>query len=223
MYVADIYLYADESGNLDYEGDGKEGTSPYFGFGTAVFDHAHGSELWNGLRLRASLEERGLNLPKGFHAINDSSHTRGQMFDEIARQAPRFDTTFLYKAGAYPYVKARGQMYLYRMAWYQHFKYVAPRVATKNDTLYVIAGSFGTRSRQTQAREALDAVCQQVEIASVLCIWDASTSWGLQVADYALWATHRNLLGRNCHWYESCVNPTLATTFRPWGTAPEAQ
>nr|WP_247600891.1 DUF3800 domain-containing protein [Cellulomonas hominis] len=215
-------MYADETGNLDYEGDGKEGASPYFGFGTAVFDHDHGSELWEGLLLRADLESRGLNLPKGFHAINDSNHTRGDMFELIKQQAPRIDTTFLCKANAYDYVKQRGQMYLYKMAWFQHFKYVAPRVATAEDRLFVIAGSFGTKSRQTQARLALADVCDQMRMNIVLCIWDASSSWGLQVADYALWAVHRNLLGRPCYWYEESVLPTLHSTFKPWGRAPEA-
>lgn len=215
--MADVYLYADETGNLDYAGDGKQGASPYFGFGTAVFDREHGSELWSGLRLRAGVESKGLNLPKGFHAINDSNQTRGEMFSLIAEQAPRIDTTFLCKANAYPYVRERGQMYLYKMAWFQHFKYVAPRVATKDDTLYVVAGTFGTRSRQTQATAALTDVCQQLGLNIVLCVWEASSSWGLQVADYALWAVHRNLLGRSCYWYEGSVAPTLRSTFTPWG------
>lgn len=63
--MSDIYLYADETGNLDNDGAGKDGASAYFGFGTAVFDHDHGDEMWDGLRLRASLEERGLTCPRG--------------------------------------------------------------------------------------------------------------------------------------------------------------
>ena len=40
----DVYLYADETGNLDYGGATKQGASPYFGFGTAVFIGDHGVE-----------------------------------------------------------------------------------------------------------------------------------------------------------------------------------
>src|SRR5690606_23235042 len=35
--VADVYLYADETGNLDFDGAAKQGGSAYFGFGTAMF------------------------------------------------------------------------------------------------------------------------------------------------------------------------------------------
>jgi hypothetical protein len=182
-----------------------------------VFDHDHGDDMWQGLRLRASLERRGLNLPHGFHAVNDSNNTRGEMFDVIARQAPRFDTTFLCKANAYDSVRARGEMYLYKMAWYQHLKFVAPKVTNADDTLYVIVGTFGTKARATQAREAVRDVCNQVDRRIVLCVWEAATSWGLQVADYGLWAEHRVLLGKNCYWYEESIKPTMSSSFLPWG------
>ena len=57
--VADIFMYADETGNLDYEGvpDARGGgASTYFGFGTAVFQHDHGGHLLEALMLRARLE-----------------------------------------------------------------------------------------------------------------------------------------------------------------------
>lgn len=215
--MVDVYLYADETGNLDYDGEGKAGASAYFGFGTAVFDRDHGSELWEGLRLRASLEQRGLNLPHGFHAVNDSNVTRSEMFALIREQAPRFDTTFLCKANAYPSVKARGQMYLYKLAWFQHLKFVAPRVAGEDDTLYVIVGTFGTKARATQARAAIADVCNQVGRNIVLCVWEAATCWGLQVADYALWAQHRVLLDRPCSWHALAIAPTMKSSFLPWG------
>ena len=216
--VADVYLYADESGNLDYDAPHTNSQeSPYFGFGTAVFEGEHGSELWDGLQLRARLESRGLNLPKGFHAKNDSHSTRDEMFALLAGQAPRIDTTFLWKPGAYPSVRARGEMYLYKMAWFQHFKYVGPRVAAPHDRLFVVAGSFGTKARQTEARGALSDVCDQINREIVLCVWDSSSSWGLQLADYALWAVHRDLQGRVCSWYASAVQPSLRSRFMPWG------
>ena len=103
------------------------------------------------------------------------------------------------------------------MAWYLHFKEIATRVSGPDDTLYVIAGTFGTRKRQAEAEAALRDVCNQVDRQIKLCVWEASSSWGLQVADYALWATHRNLVGRSCHWYDRDIAPVLETTFLPWG------
>lgn len=223
--MADIYLYADETGNLDYDGEGKQGASAYFGFGTATFNGGHGNAMFSAMQLRAELAADGLNLHEGFHAVNDKWSTKDAVFKLIEQQAPRFDTTFLHKASAYDGVKARGQHYLYKMAWHLHLKDVALRVSTRADTLYVIAGTFGTASRQTAAKLALADVCNQIDRDIKLCVWKSSSSWGLQAADYGLWATQRKLEGRKSEWYDSCIRPTHMTDFYPWGKvlSPEAQ
>jgi hypothetical protein len=118
--VAEIYMYADETGDLDLSG--SPGASDYFGFGTAVFVGDHGNALWEGLHLRAQLERKGLHLPKELHAKNDSHSTREEAFALVARQAPRFGTTFLYKPNAYPRVRDAGQLRLYKLAWFLHFR-----------------------------------------------------------------------------------------------------
>lgn len=218
--MTDVYLYADETGNLDYEGAGKQGASAYFGFGTAVYYGDHGAELMQGLRLRAEVTGSGVKLPRGFHAVDDSNVTRAQMFEVVAAQGPRFDTTFLRKAGAYPRVRGAGQMRLYKMAWYLHFKEIALQVSQRGDRLYVIAGTFGTKTRRMQAEAALSDVCAQVNRDITLCVWETPSAWGLQVADYALWAVHRELTGRPCYWYGNCIEPTLQSTFVPWGRDP---
>lgn len=58
--------------------------------------------------------------------------------------------------------------------------------------------------RRQRLRAALRDVCAQMKRESVLCVWDAGTSWGLQIADYALWAIQRRADGG-------------ASTFFPWG------
>jgi hypothetical protein len=217
--MTEVYMYADETGDLDMSG--SPGASTYFGFGTAVFDHEHGAELWQGLRLRCRLERRGVQLPKGLHAKNDSSATRTEVFNLIREQAPRIDTTFLLKQRAYERIKQAGQVRLYKMAWYLHFKEVARRVSRPGDTMYVIIGSLQTNNKRNAIRRALEDVCRQVarDRTIVPCIWDAQTTWGIQVADYALWAVQRVLEGRDCPWYARCVEPSLETTFLPWGQA----
>ncbi len=118
----EIYLYADQTGNLDYDGHGKPGASTYFGFGTAVFNGDYGHSLFGGMKLRARLGAEGLYLPEGFHAVNDKMSTKNAVFQLIREQEPRFDTTFLYKSAAHNSVRKRGEMYLYRMAWFLHLK-----------------------------------------------------------------------------------------------------
>ncbi len=217
--MADVYMYADETGDLHM--NGSSGSSRYFGFGTAVFEGRHGRQLMEGLELRAALEREGVSLPRGLHAKDDSHRTRDDVFDLIRRQEPRIDTTFLYKANAYERIRAAGPARLYKLAWYLHFKEIALRVSRPGDTLYVIAATLTTHRKTMDARAALADVCEQAarDRQIVLCVWDAPTAWGIQVADYALWAVHRVLEGRPCKWYDDCVKPTLQTTFTPWGKA----
>ena len=218
--MATVYVYADETGNLDY--GAKAGASEYFGFGTAVFRDDHPAALWAGMSLRARLaagegERPGVGLPKGFHAVNDTPATRAAMFAEIVDQAPRFDFTYLLKRNARDYVKAAGEMRLYKMAWFLHFKYLAAKVSVKGDTLIVVVATLGTKARQREAELALKDVCEQMGRKFVLCIWDASTSWGIQVADYGLWAGQRDLEGRTGTWFADYVEPLTASSFTPWG------
>ena len=139
------------------------------------------------------------------------------MFELIQHQAPRFDTTFLYKKNAFESVRLGGEMRLYKMAWYLHFKEIAKQVSDPDDHLYVIVGEFGTAQRRTQAKAALQDVCSQVNRRITLCVWRSVSSWGLQAADYGLWATQRTLEQKRCTWFRSSVEPTLCSFYRPWG------
>ena len=216
-----VYLYADETGNLDYTGTPNPqggGASTYFGFGTATFStEHHGDNLLQGLHLRALCAKQNIKLTRGFHAVDDSARTRNEMFQEIKRQAPRFDTTFLYKSNAYESVKQAGPMRLYKMAWYLHLKEIALQVSRPEDELFVIVAEFGTKGIRKAAFEAVHEVCQQIKRNITLCVWTSQSAWGLQVADYGLWAVQRHLEGKKCSWYEPCIEPTLASTFTPWG------
>ena len=219
--MVNVYVYADETGNLDYS-VGKAGASEYFGFGTAVFSDEHSDALWGGTRLRAELAagengRPGVNLPRGFHAIQDTVPTKIAMFKEIRAQAPRFDSTFLLKRNAQPHVRAEGPMRLYKMAWYLHFKYIAPRISNPGDTLVVVVATFGTKARQAEAEIALNDVCSQVKRKFVMCVWDASSSWGIQVADYGLWAIQRDLENRPGTWYAEYIEEMCSSRFFPWG------
>lgn len=214
--MADVYVYADETGDLDMTG--AFGASRYFGFGTAVFADGHGQQLWEGLKLRCHLESRGVRLPRGFHAKNDSRSTRADVFALIRDQRPRFDTTFLLKAQASRAVAAVDQIGLYRTTWYLHFGKLAEQVSQPGDRMFVIVGALQTHNKRDAVRRALDAVCSRVDERTIVpCIWDAPSSWGIQVADYALWATHRVMEGRASPWFGSCVAPTLRSVHAPWG------
>ncbi|MGC5617424.1 DUF3800 domain-containing protein [Georgenia sp. Z1491] len=219
MNGADVFVYADETGNLDYAGAGKDGASDYFGFGSAIFQGDHSLEIRDGHVLRAALSGRGIDMSKGFHAKYDTWEVRNSMFALLSDQRPRIDTTFLLKSGAYPDVKERGEMWMHKYAWFLHLRHICENVARPEDHLYVVTGSIGTKARKTAAMAAVRDVVSQMSQQITLCVWPAATSWGLQVADYALWAAHRHLRGAPLKNYEEDVAPLVKSIFRPWGVA----
>ena len=108
-------------------------------------------------------------------------------------------------------------MRLYKVAWFLHLKFICQHVLRTNDNVFVVVGSIGTKKQQEAARAAIEDVCDQMPQPITLCIWPASTIWGLQLADYALWAAHRNLVDRPLANYASTVGQHVATRFLPWG------
>jgi len=217
--MGDVYMFADETGNLDYNVSG--GGSKYFGIGTATWRVDHGAHLMQATQLRFKHAGQGIDLPSGYHAKDDSHSTRAEVYKVIADQSPRFDTTFLAKANAYPNVRARGDSYLYQMAWYLHFKEVAKRVTDSGDTLHVAVATLGTKARKRAFQQAINEVCLYHAPSwckVVVAHWDSATSWGLQVADYGLWAVQRDL-ERGDDAFMWAVRPTLSSCFLPWGRA----
>ncbi|QGK72036.1 hypothetical protein GIY23_04265 [Allosaccharopolyspora coralli] len=158
-------------------------------------------------------------LNKGcFHACDDSHPTRKEVFGLIADQGWRFDATMLDKDNAYPRVREAGDVYLYKLAWHQHFKFIAPRVSDPGDRLFVIAATLGTNARKKAFESALHDVCrvQGPHGRDVhLCHWPAATAWGLQVADYAAWAVQRKL-EKNETRYWDMIAESFTTCFTPW-------
>ncbi|WP_208800929.1 hypothetical protein [Microbispora triticiradicis] len=138
----------------------------------------------------------------------------------IAQQGPRLDATFLCKTNAHPSVRER-QQWLYKLAWHSHFRQIVRQVSAPGDTIYVIAATLTTSRKIMNASEALKDVCRRfaADREIVLCVWDAQSAWGIQVADYSLWATQRFLEERPCKWFESHIKPQLCSLLTPWGTA----
>jgi hypothetical protein len=213
--MTDIYIYADETGDMDLSG--QEGASKYFGVGTLVFsDQAHA--LASGENLRAESAAHGYHLYKGFHAKNDSYDLRNRVYATIGGLAPRFDSTLLLKANAYPHIKSSKDVHLYKLAWYLHFKEVVHWVSSPNDRVFVVIATLGTNKRKTQFETALHDVCVQqgpTDRKIVLCHWDAATSWGLQAADYCLWSLQRGK-EKEAKFLKH-LESLPGSRFQPWG------
>lgn len=210
--MADIYVFADETGDLSYQSESK-----FFGFGTATFFSPDEINFPEAFKLRCRLEAKGLPNIAGFHASSDSNKTRSEVFSLVSAQQPRFDFTFLDKREAQLQVSNRGETYLYKLAWYLHFKQLVTQVGREVDTIYAICASIKTKAKANSMQDALIDVATQMNHRKIIPIWwNSNTSWGLQIADYGLWAAQRKLINGSDTWFDRYVRASTHSFFEPW-------
>lgn len=213
--MRDIHIFADETGDLGYN---LISGSQYFGFGTVALDAPPPQSLWSSFQLRCELEARGFPLKDGFHARNDRYQVKAEVFNLISQCQPIFDFTFFNKANALDHVRAKGDIGLYKLAWYLHFKFLAARYESQDVRLIIIVADIQTKARKSSIRSALQDVTDQFpQLNARLLVWNSSTSWGLQMVDYGTWSAQRILSGRNCEFWEAHIKPVTMSFFKPWG------
>ena len=212
--MANIYVFADETGDLGYN---SEKGSKYFGFGTATYSADNSPNFREAFKLRCELEARGISIKEGFHATHDRWAIRDEIFRLIATESPRFDLTFLNKTNAYSYVRARGDLHLYGLAWGMHFRTIAQQVASAEDVIYCVMGDIQTKAKKREIESVVREIAEQVPDRKIVpIIWNSKSSWGLQVADYGLWEAQRRLNNEKTEWWGSCIQPLHQSFFLPW-------
>lgn len=71
---------------------------------------------------------------------------RDEVFDLLEAADFRVDATIFEKPKARPHLQSNHD--LYKLAWYLHFKFVAPKIVRRDDRLFVFASSLGTKKRR---------------------------------------------------------------------------
>jgi hypothetical protein len=184
--MADCFVFADEAGNFDFSR--SKGASKYFILTTVTMNDCHTGDVL--AHLRRALTWQGINLPRPFHATDDTPAVREAVFELLSRSEIRIDATVLEKRKAEPHL--RSELALYKMGWFLHFKHVAPLVATSEDRLLVVAASLGTKKTRRFFSDAVDDVVRQVSPARHrVAFWAADSDPCIQVADYCCWAVQR--------------------------------
>lgn len=184
--MAIVYLFADESGNLDFSGGG----SRYFILTTVTLpDFSLGDRLLN---LRREMGWRGIEIFDAFHASTDKQAVRNEVFHLIQQHEFRIDATLLNKSRAFPDIKD-DEIRFYKVAWRIHFNYVAKRVMTDGDAIHVVAASLGTQKRKHLFHQAVRDVVEERGQAPNFrtSSWSAACEPCLQIADYCSWAIQR--------------------------------
>ncbi len=206
--MAQVLVFADESGNLDFSGKG----SRYFVLTTITLpSYALGDEL---LRLRRDLAWRGVPLSDGFHATTDAQAVRDEVFSVIVRHDLRIDATILTKARARPHLQ-KDEVRFYKTAWFLHMRYIAPTIAAAGSELLVVGASIGTRRRQQLFHQAIEDVVLQTagDTTFRTASWAANCEPCLQAADYCSWAIQRKWEQHNHRSYD-LIKPRIVSEFR---------
>lgn len=188
-----IHVFGDEAGDLTFKPARAPGISQHFIIGTVAMDDCSIAEDLTALRRELSWD--GLHLDE-FHATVDRQAVRDRVFEIIASHPLRFDATIFEKRKAYPYTY-RDPLYFYKLAWFNHFKHVAPEIVDARDELLVVASSLQIKRKQKTTKaavhEAVKSVVDQVS-PTVVChcaFSPAKSDPCLQVADYLTWAVQR--------------------------------
>lgn len=186
------YLFADESGDLQFLDNGQ--ATRFFSVGTLYAEERQVWELRTELmKLRDELAWKAQGLDSCFHAAPDSQAVRDEVFQVLQRLEFRFDVTLLEKPKAMPTIRPDEPTF-YKYAWYYHLKHIAPALFQAGDHVQVVAAELGTRKTRKAFRGAVDDVmaqCMPYQVRRVLAFWRDDSDFGLQAADYCNWAVTR--------------------------------
>ncbi|WP_461004682.1 DUF3800 domain-containing protein [Trueperella pyogenes] len=84
-------------------------------------------------------------------------------------------------------------------------------------TFLRIVATIGTNAIRATARAAVEDIASQMLQRTVACYWDSRSVWGLQAADYLLWATQREIMGRTSGRHSGVVQTLTSSKRFPWG------
>lgn len=116
---------------------------------------------------------------------------------------------------------ANDQERFYKMAWYLHFRHVAPLVTSASTELLVIAAQIGTKKRRKAMRLGIaDVVDQSTRCKWEVAFWPAASDPCLQVADYCCWAIQRKYERADTRSYD-LINDKIKSEFQPFDSGQQ--
>jgi hypothetical protein len=190
--MARCYLFADESGNLDFSR--SRGATPYFAVGTMLVrgDDAVEALRTDLLKLQTELGWSGIDQFNGFHASEDAQAVRDEVLEVLRRHPVTLDVTLLEKSKTQPHLRAT-DVEFFRLAWARHLS-TLPSVAGAADELMVAVAAVGTRKTRAAFRAAAHSAVTETALHDNprIVFTPAAADPALQAADYLLWAAVRD-------------------------------
>jgi hypothetical protein len=184
-----VHMFADEAGDFNFTN--HVSASEYLILTTVTTANCDVGDRLLDLRRQLAWENVEQASPD-FHATEESQRVRDRVFDVLKSCEFRIDATILQKRKAQDHLRSDDLLF-YKMAWYLHFKFVAPRVVDSGDELLIIAASLGTKRRRSVFHQAVRDVAAQTSLGWKYrtSAWAGSSDPCLWVADYCSWAIQR--------------------------------
>ena len=192
-----VYLFFDESGNLDFSGNG----SRHFCFGALTLRDP-GALTAEFARLRYGLLQQGLELDC-FHAAEDRQAVRSQVFAALERvgglefDAGGFDFDVLVADKRLAPAELRDPFEFYAHLGYVLVDSVLERFRQLDEPVVVITDTLPLqRDRKALAKAFRNAIRDSLGARPFCIVHHVSAAHaGLQAADYCTWAVQRRLRG----------------------------
>jgi hypothetical protein len=185
-----IYLFFDESGNLDFSENG----SRWFCFGSLTLrDPGPLSAALT--RLRYGLLEQGLEL-EHFHAAEDRQAVRNQVFSELARVGG-FEFDVLVAEKSLTPAELRDPFEFYAHLGYVLVDSLLDRFRDTDEPVVVITDCLPLqRKNKALAKAFRNAIRDSLGGRQFSIVHhNSATHAGLQAVDYCTWAVQRRLRG----------------------------
>jgi hypothetical protein len=185
-----VYLFFDESGNLDFSENG----SRWFCFGALTLRDP-GPLTAAFTRLRYQFLQQGLEL-EHFHAAEDRQAVRDQVFSELAGVGG-FDFDVLVVEKSLTPAELRDPFEFYAHLGYALVDSVLDRYRDVNEPVVVITDSLPLQRKSKALAKAFRGAIKDSLGDRPFCIvhHNSATHAGLQAVDYCTWAVQRRLRG----------------------------
>ena len=195
-----LYLFLDESGNLDFSPSGTR----YFVLTCVSVTRPF---PWEGAldRLKYDCLEYGLEIQR-FHCAADNAHVRRKVFDIINGSLSHIhiDSLIVEKCKTGPALTVENRFYPEMLGYL--LRYVLSGVsAEKSHEVIVITDTIPLKRKRRAIEKAVKGTLSEMLPSGQgyrIMHHDSRSHDGLQIADYCCWATYRKYEIGDSTWYD---------------------
>ncbi len=205
----DVYLFLDESGNLDFSSSGTR-----FFVLTCV-------TMTRPFKINAQLEEYKYDClewgmgQEGFHCAEDNAHVRSKVFGIIAANLDEIlvDSLIVEKSKTGPALRDDSRFYPEMLGYL--LRYVLEKLPDQVDEVTIITDTIPLQRKRQAVEKAIKKTLSKMLPTGPryrILHHGSRSHYGLQVADYCSWAIYRRWEAKDSRWF-MLIRPAVRSQF----------